>query len=326
MARTGSRPYRLPAHLQVAGPALVVRRVEHEGHALVADGGDGVLGQGAEDALATMVGVGGGVDRAHRRHHLAVDHQLPPQERPKADDVAVDGGDPARRPPERVLLVLPREELTVAFVGAPAERRAEQLEHGRRRPKDPSGGSRRRSACSSPGEHPRPGDEVDSDAGRRVPPDPTGGHGPGGEGGSADGAPGSRARRARSRRSPRTRPARRPSSPTASRANPAWPAASRGGGRPGTAWPRRRPRPARRGAAPRRPTVGRDIGRAGAGPAPDRPPALRSAPRSIGRARAGGRRAGRGVRCAATAAPRPRWCPDPRRRRGTTAPRRVRHG
>ena len=76
-----------PAHPQVARPALVVRRVEHEVDAL----GGHLLDRGhreqPEDAPALVVGSGRGVDRAHRAAHAAVGMlELPAQERAEADD------------------------------------------------------------------------------------------------------------------------------------------------------------------------------------------------------------------------------------------------
>lgn len=112
-----------PPHLQVAGQALVVRRVEDR-----IDSGGGELldrrhAEFAEDATTLEIGIGGGVDRADHLQGLARGsvHEAPAQERAEASEPSPRFGDPGRRSSEGVLLVLPTEEVPVALIAVPAQ-------------------------------------------------------------------------------------------------------------------------------------------------------------------------------------------------------------
>ncbi len=92
---------------------------------------DGLTGEPGEDPPALVVGVGGSGDRAHGPHHASWPFQLPAQEGAEPYDVPVVDRHPARRGPERVLLVLPGEERCEPLVAAPSEAGTEQGQHRR---------------------------------------------------------------------------------------------------------------------------------------------------------------------------------------------------
>jgi hypothetical protein len=121
----------LPAHLQVAGAALVVGGVEHEVDAVVLDHVEAVHRHRREQALALVVGMRRRVDRTHGVEHLAATDELPAHERPQADDLVAVGRHPHVRRAERVLVVLPREQLLEARIVTPAERGTAQLDDRR---------------------------------------------------------------------------------------------------------------------------------------------------------------------------------------------------
>jgi hypothetical protein len=127
----GQSRHGLPAHLEVAGPALIVRRVEHERDPVGSELVDGVQGEAGEDAPALVVGVGCGVDRAHRPRDTSASFELPAEEDAETCDALTVDRDPRRRAPERVLAVLPHEEPTVLGIGHPTKRCLEQFEYRR---------------------------------------------------------------------------------------------------------------------------------------------------------------------------------------------------
>ena len=110
----------LPAHLEVAGPALVVRGVEDEAH-VVAQLFERVQREPGEDPLTLEVRVGRRIDRAHGFDDRARVDELPAHQHPEPGEPVPVGRDPRRRRPERVLLVLPREQRLVPRIGFAAE-------------------------------------------------------------------------------------------------------------------------------------------------------------------------------------------------------------
>ena len=79
-----------PPHSQVTGPALGVRRVEHQVDALGAHGIEAVQCEATEDALTGRIGMGGRVDGADRREIRPMRLlQLPPQESTKSKDPVI---------------------------------------------------------------------------------------------------------------------------------------------------------------------------------------------------------------------------------------------
>jgi hypothetical protein len=137
-----------PPHLHVAGPALVVGRVEHEVDTLGANLLERVLGEGGEQASTLVVRVGGGVDGAHGAQHSGGADELPAHEGAEGHDLTGVGGHPHRRRPEGVLVVLPGEQGPVAGVVAVGAQRTAEQRHdrraivGRRRSDVEPGGSR----------------------------------------------------------------------------------------------------------------------------------------------------------------------------------------
>ena len=128
---TGTPAEDLPAHLEVAGPALVVGGVEHERHAVGGQLGQRPGGQAGEQPLALVGGIGGGVDGPHGPHHGPVGAgQLPAQEGPHGHDPPVGLGHPGRRGAEGAALVLPAEQLGVPVGIGPAEGSPAQLDDG----------------------------------------------------------------------------------------------------------------------------------------------------------------------------------------------------
>jgi hypothetical protein len=119
-----------PTHLEVAGQALLVGRVEHQLHAVGGELLEPLEGETGEDAPSLVVGIRGGVDRPNGLHHGAAgEEELPAQERAEADHALAVERDPHRRHAVRVLEVLPGEEGRIVVV--PAQRTARQLDDPR---------------------------------------------------------------------------------------------------------------------------------------------------------------------------------------------------
>ncbi len=145
----------LPPHLQVAGPALVVGRVEHEVDALVAQFVERAEREPREDAPALEVGMGGGVDRPDGGGQAAVAAAEPssagtcgsrPGGRRRAPPTSA-----TRRPGSRSASSgrTPRWDRRAATAARPGPAPARRA--GRRR--RPGGSRRRRSAwCRGPTE------------------------------------------------------------------------------------------------------------------------------------------------------------------------------
>lgn len=86
-----------PAHLQIAGATLRVRRLEHEISSCVPEVGERAEGQLREDSVTLCIGMGRRVDRSNRSEptSLAV-HEPPAKEHSKSDDAIVGRCNPGR--------------------------------------------------------------------------------------------------------------------------------------------------------------------------------------------------------------------------------------
>jgi hypothetical protein len=119
-----------PAHLQVAGKAHGVRRVEHQ-IGLSAKLLERPKRQPREDASTLIVGVGGGVDGPHRLDAPVSGLKAPPKEGTKSDDAAIGFGHHQKGTPKRILQVLPPEKGRGPDPGRPtSEGRVEERQHG----------------------------------------------------------------------------------------------------------------------------------------------------------------------------------------------------
>jgi acetyltransferase-like isoleucine patch superfamily enzyme len=85
-------------------------------------------GEATEDPASLVVGVRRGVHGADGVPHRRGTAEPPAQPHAPADDPGAVDGDPGRRAPERVLVVLPAVEGRVLLVRHPPERRREELE------------------------------------------------------------------------------------------------------------------------------------------------------------------------------------------------------
>ena len=119
-----------PAHLQIAGTALVVRGVEDQVDAVVVQVRERPARQPGEDALSLVVGMGGGVHGADGSQGRTVGSaESPAEEHPEPGEISVLGlRHPGRGPAKGILVVLPREERLVGIVGCPTERGPTQLD------------------------------------------------------------------------------------------------------------------------------------------------------------------------------------------------------
>ncbi len=127
----GDPPDGLPAHLQVPGEALLVRRVEHEVD-LSLERLERRGGEATEHAEPLVVGVGRRVDRTDRLEGAPGGSEPPAHEGPQADDPVVALRHEHEGGPEGVLHMLPTEELGRSLAERPAaEGPSQQLQHPR---------------------------------------------------------------------------------------------------------------------------------------------------------------------------------------------------
>ena len=126
----GQATHICPSQLEVAGETLVVRRVEHELHAVAAKFIKGA-GQRREHTLALMIWMGGRIDGSSGTDHGRATFELPAHEGAHADRPPALFRHPHHRRAERAIDVLPPPQPVTFRSLRPSHRRSQEVDQRR---------------------------------------------------------------------------------------------------------------------------------------------------------------------------------------------------